>query len=104
MSRGQKCSVCASENVSQVNSLIAAGLKLKDIAAQLPGLSSHALSRHKRNCLAVAPTNSNGDLEEQQRSSFHIDQWIAQQFVLQRQTALNLLSQQRVCGRSHAPR
>jgi hypothetical protein len=61
VSRGKPCSICSSENVSQVNALLASGIRLKDIAAQIPGLSPYALSRHKRRCLAVAQSaNSDG--------------------------------------------
>jgi hypothetical protein len=73
MSRGQKCSICSGENVGQINALLASGIKLKDIAAQVPGLSPYALSRHKRNCLQVVPpaTNGTGDALEAQ-----IDIWL----------------------------
>jgi hypothetical protein len=68
MSRGKPCTICTGENVSQVNALLASGIKQKDIAAQFPGMSAFAISRHKRNCLEVAPppTNSSADPLEQQ--------------------------------------
>ena len=68
MSRGNKCSICTGENVAQINAMLESGLKLKDVALQVPGLSLYALSRHKRNCLEVAPaiTNGSADPLEQQ--------------------------------------
>jgi hypothetical protein len=60
VSRGKPCTICTGENTAQVNSLIASGIKLKDIAAQT-GASPYALSRHKRNCLTPTATTPTGD-------------------------------------------
>jgi hypothetical protein len=71
-----------------VNALLASGIKLKDIAAQILGLSPYALSRHKRNCLAVAQP-ANGDGESQ------LDLWIqrADDLYLASGAALDLRGQ-----------
>jgi len=65
MSRGKKCSVCASEHALQVNALLAAEVSLKEIAAQTH-LSPYALSRHKRNCIAAPVVADAGDDLESQ--------------------------------------
>jgi hypothetical protein len=68
MARGKACSICTGENVSQVNALIASGIKLKEIATHIPGLSVYALSRHKRNCRtpgSAAPIAESVDAEAQ---------------------------------------
>jgi hypothetical protein len=72
VSRGQKCTICTDTNRGQIEALIMAGVKLKDIAQQLPGLSKFALSRHRRNCLVsdvVEPTSAS--LESQ------VNTWMA---------------------------
>jgi hypothetical protein len=66
----RKCSVCASENITQINALMEAGLKLKSLATQFPGTSPYALSRHRRNCLEPAPADASptgGILAEAER-------------------------------------
>ena len=61
MSRGKVCSICASPDRGQIDALMASGIRLKEIAAQIPGISPFALSRHKRNCLTPAPAPPTGN-------------------------------------------
>ncbi len=66
MSRGKACSICTHPDRAQIDGLIAAGIKLKDIATQVAGVSAFALSRHRRNCLAVqSAVAAEGDNESQ---------------------------------------
>jgi hypothetical protein len=60
MAHGRSCSICADPNRGQVDALIASGARLKDVAANT-GLSAYSLSRHRRNCLAAAPSATNDD-------------------------------------------
>jgi hypothetical protein len=67
MPRGKPCTVCSAPNRAQIDALIVAGAKLKDIATQLPELSPYALSRHKRRCLVTTqPANGDGNSLEAQ--------------------------------------
>lgn len=55
-----RCKICRNPHLGAVDSLLASGLKLKDIAAQLHGISIYSLSRHRRNCLTTSPEVSGG--------------------------------------------
>jgi hypothetical protein len=50
----RRCKVCASppDLLGMINAMLASGTKLKDIAAQVAGISPYSLSRHRNNCLA----------------------------------------------------
>jgi hypothetical protein len=87
MSKGRVCSICTHTDRGQIDGLLAASVRLKDIAAQIPGLSPYALSRHKRNCLATAtasPTGDNASLEAQ------ISVWLQRSEDLYHAGAINL--------------
>ena len=100
MTRGNKCSVCASENLAQIDAYLQAGCKQKDIAAQFPGLSPFAISRHKRNCIATpAATQGSPDALEQQ-----IGTWLARSEALWNSGAANLDSKAQIAAISTAMR
>lgn len=51
--------------------MLESGLKLKDVAAQFSGVSLHALTRHRRKCLAVPLADGTEALEQ------HLNRWLA---------------------------
>ena len=56
MSRAE-CSICFHSEAAAINAAVEAGVHQKTIAEQF-SVSKFALSRHKKNCLAPAPTGS----------------------------------------------
>jgi hypothetical protein len=73
MSKGRTCTICTGENVAQVNALLAANVRLKDIASQT-GVSKFALSRHRRNCLAPVSALQTGEIASLENQ---LDTWMA---------------------------
>jgi hypothetical protein len=66
VSRGRQGSIENHPNKAQIDALLATEIPLKDIAAQIPDLSVHALSRYKRKNLLPPVANGTGDSLEAQ--------------------------------------